>query len=252
MRSIAVINQKGGVGKTTITANLGHALALAGRRVTLVDLDPQGHLSASLGIFKPPARGIADLMQGDAKDLDGLAIHSRERLTLIPAGKGLSEIGELREGAADRAYLLRRCLQEHLRDQDFLLLDCPPSAGLLMANAVLGADEALIPVTGDYLGLNGLAQLMLTLKKFQRFRERPLRPWIQLSRFQTRRRLAREVERKLLDHFPGRVLPHPIQEAAVLAECPGVGRSIFEYRPRSRAAAEFKALAQDLIEEHTR
>ncbi len=245
MRCIAVINQKGGVGKTTITANLGHALAMAGRRVTVLDLDPQGHLTASLGIFRKPQKGVADLMLGEAQ-LQQVAIRSRERLMLIPCGRRLGDLEELQEGGAARGRLLANALNGHLADQDYVLLDCPPSSGLLVANAALTAEEALIPVTGDYLGLNGLAQLMQTLKGFQPFRKRPLRHWIELSRFQPRRRLAKEVKDKLNQHFSGRVLSNAIREAAVLAECPGVGRSIFEYRAGSRSAAEFEALAQEL------
>lgn len=245
MRCIAVINQKGGVGKTTISANLGHALALAGRRVTLFDLDPQGHLTTSLGIFRKPERGVAEIMLGDVQ-LDRVAVRSRDRLTLIPAGRHLGEVEQIQEGGAARGRLLFQALNGHLADQDYVLIDCPPSSGLLVANAALAADEALIPVTGDYLGLNGLVQLMQTLKGFQPFRKRPLHHWIELSRFQPRRRLAREIKEKLAQHFAGRILDTAIREAAVLAECPGVGRSIFEYRAGSSSAREFEALAGEL------
>lgn len=247
MRSVAIINQKGGVGKTTITANLGHALSLAGKRVTVVDLDPQGHLAASLGIFKKPAHGVADLMLGETV-VDQVVIRSREHLTLIPAGQRLGEMEDLAESGADRAHMLDKALNGSLAEQDFVLFDCPPSASLLMANAVLSANEALVPVTGDYLGLNGLAQLMQTLSGFQRFRQTPLQHWIELSRFQPRRRLAREVFEKLQNHFPGKVMDTPVREAAVLAECPGAGRTIFEYRAKSRSAKEFEGLARNLIE----
>ncbi len=247
MRSIAVINQKGGVGKTTIAANLGHALALAGRRVTLVDLDPQGHLAASLGIFRKPRHGIADLMLGE-RTLDQVAIRSRDRLTLLPAGERLVEIDEFAPPGAARGLMLRQALNGALNGEDFVLFDCPPSAGLLVANAVFSCDEALVPVTGDYLGLNALAQLMQTLKRFQPFRGKPLRHWIEVSRFQPRRRLAQEVLEKLRLHFAAKLLATPVHEAAVLAECPGAGRTIFEYRANSRSAKEFERLAQNLIE----
>jgi chromosome partitioning protein len=250
MRSIAVINQKGGVGKTTITTNLGHALAMRGQQVTLLDLDPQGHLAASLGIFRAPARGVADLMLGECR-LDAVAIRSREHLTLVPSGRRLTELEQMQEGGANRARMLKKALNGSLEGQDFVLIDCPPSAGLLVANAVLSADEVLVPVTGDYLGLNGLAQLMQTLKGFQPFRQRPLKHWIELSRFMPRRRLSREVNEKLQQHFPGKLLGTPINEAAVLAECPGAGRSIFEYRSASRSAKEFEMLADELMQTRT-
>ncbi len=250
MRSIAVINQKGGVGKTTIAVNLGHALSLAGRRVTLVDLDPQGHLTASLGIFRRPARGVADLMRGEAA-LDQVAIRSRERLTLIPPGERLGDLEMLRDGGAARAHLLDRALRDQVTEGDILLLDCPPSSGLLVVNAVLAVQELVIPVTGDYLGLNGLAQLMQTLEDLRSLRRQPPRHWITLSRYLPRRRLAREVRERLRRHFGGRILATPVHEAAVLAECPGVGRSIFEYRPASSAAEGFRGLAHDLLEQRT-
>lgn len=250
MRSIAVINQKGGVGKTTITANLGHALALQGQRVTVLDLDPQGHLAASLGIFRQPERGVADLMLGTA-ELAQVSIRSRDHLALVPAGQRLSEVDELAEGGAGRAHLLSRALNGALDNQDFVLIDCPPSSSLLVANAGLAVDEVLVPVTGDYLGLNGLAQLMQSLQRFQTLRSTPLRHWIELSRFYPRRRLGQEVRQRLLKYFPGRLLSTPVKEAAVLAECPGVGRTIFEYRAKSRSAEEFKQLARDVIEMRT-
>ncbi len=247
MRIIAVINQKGGVGKTTITANLGHALAIQGMRMTLLDLDPQGHLAASLGIFRPPTRGIANWMLAEC-GIKEVAIRSREHLTLIPAGRKLMEIEQLQSGGASRARMLKQVLNGALEKEDFVLIDCPPSAGLLVANAVLAADEALVPVTGDYLGLNGLAQLMRSLKGFQALRQKPLQYWIALSRFLPRRRLSREVRDKLRQHFPGQVLNTPVNEAAVLAECPGAGRTIFEYRSGSRSAKEFEQLADDLMQ----
>jgi chromosome partitioning protein len=183
--------------------------------------------------------------------LDPVAIRSRERLTLVPAGQRLGEVEALREGGAARAQLLARALNGDLAGQDFVLLDCPPSSGLLVANAVMAVDEVLIPVTGDYLGLNALAQMVQTLRHFQPLRRRPLRHWIELSRFLPRRRLARDVYDRLRQHFPGRVLRTPVREAAVLAECPGVGRTIFEYRGGSRSAEELRALARDLIDERT-
>ena len=250
MQLIAVINQKGGVGKTTISANLGHALARQGKRVMLVDLDPQGQLSASLGLFRPPRHGIDEVLLADA-GLDDLAVSSREGLRLVPAGERLGEVEKLQEGGIDRARLLQHALQHRSSRQDYLLLDCPPSSGLLLANAVMAADTALIPVTGDYLGLNGLAHLLKTLKRFEPFRGNALEQRVVLSRLNPRRRLAKEVREKLAGHFPNRMLPTAIHEAAVLAECPGAGRTIFEYRPKSRSAADFKALAEDIIEGRT-
>ncbi|MES9969409.1 MAG: ParA family protein [Candidatus Thiodiazotropha sp.] len=247
MRRIALINQKGGVGKTTITTNLGHALALAGHRVTVIDLDPQGQLASSYGIFRAPAKGIDQVML-KAQDPASVKQGIRDMLTLIPAGEHLQEIEHLHDGGASRAQLLKQALDGALDDQAFVLFDCPPSSGLLVANAIFAADEAVIPVGGDHMSLNGLAKMMLTLKKFEPYLNKPLRTWIALNRFFPRRRLCKEVARKLESHFSDQLIPTPIREAAVIAECPGIGRTIFEYKPGSQSAKEFQALATELIE----
>ncbi|RDH84279.1 MAG: hypothetical protein DIZ77_04700 [endosymbiont of Seepiophila jonesi] len=149
MRRIAVINQKGGVGKTTITTNLGHALALLGHRVTVIDLDPQGQLAASFGIFRPPSKGIDQVLL-EGLDIESVRVSARDLVTLIPAGNRLHKVEELHEGGATRARLLQTALQEKLQDQAFVLYDCPPSSGMLVANAVFAADEVLIPVSGEW------------------------------------------------------------------------------------------------------
>jgi len=247
MQTIAVINQKGGVGKTTTTVNLGHALALQGKRVMLVDLDPQGHLSACLGLFRAPAEGV-DTVLLEGRTLAERAVSTRELLEVVPAGRRLGEFEQL-GGGLERAQVMRQSLMAASPDVDYLLFDCPPSAGLLVVNAVVAADQALIPVAGDYLSLTGLAKLMGTMKKIEGLRHTPLQKWIFLSRFIARRRLSREVCSKLQQHFPQHLLHTSIREAAVLAECAGAGRTIFEYRGKSKSAEEFRALADDLLQQ---
>jgi len=251
MRCIAVINQKGGVGKTTVTVNLGSALARLGFKVTLIDLDPQGHLAASLGVFRPPELGLDKVM------LKGIGLKEplikiNNRLSLIPAGRALDQVEQISNGGSKRAMILKNAMDAADLTDDFYLLDCPPSFGLLLSNAIMAVDEALIPATGDYLGLNGLAQLVGTIKKFEPYRGRVLPMWLVMSRFQQRRRLSQEVLSKLLQYFPNRILATPIREMVALAEAPGTGKDIFEYRPKSLSAADFSALADDLIEGRTR
>ncbi|MCU7815451.1 MAG: ParA family protein [Candidatus Thiodiazotropha sp. (ex Lucinoma kastoroae)] len=249
MRRIALINQKGGVGKTTITTNLGHALALAGHRVTVIDLDPQGQLASSYGIFRAPTKGIDQVLLNGA-DPCSVKLGIRDMLTLIPAGARLQEIEYLHDGGASRARLLQQALQGMIGDQAFVLFDCPPSSGLLVANAIFAADEALIPVSGDHMSLNGLAKMLVTIKKFEPYLEKSICQWIGLNRSFPRRRLAKEVEDKLRKHFPEQLLNTQIREAAVIAECPGIGRTIFEYKPGSQSAKEFQALANELLERY--
>lgn len=245
MQTIAVINQKGGVGKTTTAVNLGHALSRSGKRVLLVDLDPQGHLAPCLGLFRAPEAGLDQvLMHGHS--LADHAVSTRELLELVPAGNNLSDF-ERQPGGVARAYALREALQRDLPDADYVIFDCPPSAGLLVANAILACDAILVPVAGDYLSLTGVARLMSTVARFESMRDMPLEKWIFLSRFIARRRLSQEVLRKLLAHFPDSLLNSSIREAAVLAECAAAGRTIFEYRPKSKSAQEFLTLAEDLV-----
>jgi len=250
MRIIAVVNQKGGVGKTTITANLGHALQIAGNRVMLIDMDPQAQLTTSLGIFRLPTKGIDSVLL-DQASLKAIEIHTRESLVLVPAGSRLMEVEHLNDGGVSRAALLDLALQQEKPNQDYVLLDCPPASGLLSANAIMAADEVLIPVSGDYLSLNGVAHLLATLKKFDALRTKSLQQWVVMSRFHVRRRLSGEVRIKLLKHFSSKVLKTEIREAAALAECPAVGRTIFEFRRSSNSAKSFMQLAHDLIERRT-
>lgn len=246
MRTIAVINQKGGVGKTTTTVNLGHALSLQGKRVMLVDLDPQGHLATCLGVYRAPDEGVDSvLLEGGS--LGERAVATRELLQLVPAGLHLQKFEGL-AGGVERARVLQERIQQAPPDVDYLLFDCPPSAGLLDVNAVVAADDLLIPVAGDFLSLTGLAKLMGTISKLEVLRSTRLKKWVFLNRFVSRRRLSKEVYEKILEHFPQSLLRTTVREAAVLAECAGAGRSIFEYRGKSKSAEEFRALADDLLQ----
>ena len=166
VRVVAIINQKGGVGKTTTSTNLTHALAKKGYKVTVIDLDPQGHLAISFGVISPQISGVDAVMLGE-KNIEQQLIVARDNLQLIVAGPRLQEIEQLTDGGAKRGDLLRKALHENLQDQDFVFVDCPPSSGVLVANALFAADEVLIPMTSDFLALQGLSHLVATLKRFE-------------------------------------------------------------------------------------
>jgi chromosome partitioning protein len=245
MRVVAVVNQKGGVGKTTVAVNLGHALARRGLRVLLVDLDPQGHLSDCLGLHPVPAAGVDEVLLA-AADPSSLVTQVRGGLSLLPAGSRLDDFGSGERGV-HLGLALQRVLQSHRLDCDLVVVDSPPAAGLLAVNAMLAADELLVPVAGDYLALTGLARLLLTLKRLQSWRGHGPRKRILRSRFQPRRRLSGEVQASLQQHFGDDLLSVSITEASALAECAALGRTIFEHRCNSRAAREFDLLAAELL-----
>ena len=250
MRTIAVINQKGGVGKTTTTANLAHALALTGYKVTAIDLDPQAHLGVSLGVSGRDVSGMDDVLM-HAVPIGERLLQLRDGLNFVPAGGELGKIEQLVNGSARSGTCLKTELQGKFTSEDFVLIDCPPASGLLTVNALFSANEVLTPVAGDYLSLQGLSYLMATFCNFETQLGHKIKDWIVLTRYHKRRRLPEEVFAKLLEHFPKSVFQTRIREVAALAECPGMGKTIFDYRNKSHGAEDYRSLAVDLIKQRT-
>ncbi|MDD2759642.1 MAG: ParA family protein [Methylomonas sp.] len=245
-RIVAVLNQKGGVGKTTTSANLTHALARMGKKVIVIDLDPQCHLAVALGMVDSQQAGIDQVLFGHSTLAQQL-LPVRENLHLVAAGPRLQEIEQLSKGASHRGDLLRKALKANDSDQDFIFIDCPPSSGILVANALLATDELLVPMTSDFLALQGLSHLMGTLKKFETALNKKYRLQLVMSRYNPARRLSRDVLDTIKKYFPGQILATPIRETAALAECPSFGKTIFEYRSGWRSAQDFEALAADFL-----
>ena len=247
MQIVTVINQKGGVGKTTTTVNLCHALAESGKKITVIDLDPQGHLSISFGAQQQENGGISEAMLKE-KTIRQQIIKVRNNLQLITAGAKLKEIEQLTAAGTAKGVLLKNALHNSLNDQDFVFIDCPPSSGLLIANALVATDEIIIPMTGDFLSLQGLSHLMSTIKRFEKTLKKEYKSLLVMSRYASTRRISTQVLTRLRSYFPGKILATVIREAAVLAECPSFGKTIFEYSPKSRSASEFRELAVDFLE----
>ncbi|MEJ2694168.1 MAG: ParA family protein [Candidatus Thiodiazotropha sp.] len=246
MRRMAVINQCGNVGKTTIATCLGHALSLSGHRVTLVDLDPEGGLAAGYGIFRAPSKGI-DRVMLNGTDLRSVKIGARDLLTLIPAGGTLAQLEQRDGDGARRAHRLSEAIEGQLADQRFVIFDCPSSSGLLSVNAIFAADELLIPVTSEAETLNGALRTLVTLKRLETYLPHPVAARIVLNRITPRRKATREMRQKLQQLFPGALLDSAIREGQAIAESGVMGRTIFEYKAASHSAEEFKELANELL-----
>ena len=244
---IAVINQKGGVGKTTTTLNLSHALAQYDKKVLVIDLDPQAHLTAGYGVLQREQAGIADVLLGDA-ELNEVIDEVRENVSIIPAGSRLGELEHLTEGGAKRGYLLKDALKNNINAYDYVLVDCPPSSGILGMNALLAAEEVLVPVSGDFFALQGLSRLMSIFQHIESTLKRSTKKWVVLTRFHERRKLAKEVKGKILSYFPDCVFQTAIRETVALAESPGFGQTIFEYQPKCNGANDYLELAADVID----
>ncbi len=247
-RIIAVVNQKGGVGKTTTTTNLAHGLARKGNQVLAIDLDPQAQMTVSLGMQRKRDMGGLEKALLKGEPLIKVTYPVRDNLNLVPAGYGLVDVENLSDGGASRGQLLKKAIADVASQYEYILIDCPPSSGLLIVNAIFAANEILIPMTGDYLALQGMSHLMGTLRNFESALGQEIKRWIVLSKFQGRRRLSREVQEKLVVHFPGKVLKTVISESVLLAESPSFGKTIYEYKPSSRSATEYETLVDDLIQ----
>ncbi len=259
MRRIAVINQKGGVGKTTTTANLGAALAQSGPRVLLADLDPQAHLSLHYGVELSDAQpSIYDLLTSSTP-VGEVTMAVRDRVTLIPADIDLAGAEAELVSITGREVLLREALEPIDGEHDYLLIDCPPSLGVLTVNALVAADEVLIPLQAHFLALQGLGKLLNTVALVrQRINPKLTVRGIVLCMFEPATRLANEVVEDLkgfLDKARGANLPWSdallydtcIRRNIKLAESSSFGQTVFDYAPRSHGALDYARLAAEVF-----
>lgn len=248
-RVIAVINQKGGVGKTTTALNLAHALSLAGKRVLAIDMDPQGHLTTSFGV---PATGCGvDTVLLDNEKIETFWREVRPGLFLVPAGDRLGEMEFATSEGVESGMRLDQALAVVRARFDYVLIDCPPSAGMIGMNALLAAKELLIPVSSDFLAMQGLSRLVGVIQHIEEQLSMHWTKWLVVTRFQSRRRLAHDVRATLVAHFPEQVLRTPINEAVALAESPSYGKTIFDYKKLSGGAQDYLSLATDLVKKRT-
>ncbi len=243
---VAVVNQKGGVGKTTTCVNLTAALKEAGKRVLLCDFDPQANSTSGMGVDKTVSLGIYDVVIGQASPRD--AVVSTKYGDVLPSNKALAGAGIELIGMADREHLLRAALDSLRPDYDFIFIDCPPSLELLTLNALCAADSLLVPVQGEYFALEGLSDLMNTV----RIVRRSLNPRLELegvllTMFDGRTNLAIQVAEEVKHYFPGKVYATVIPRNVRLSEAPSHGRPITAYDRSSRGAEAYTALAAEFL-----
>jgi len=242
MRTIAFLNQKGGVGKTTAAVNVAVGLAKLGRRVVAADLDPQGHMTRSFGV-EPEAATLYELMKGQRTLAETLL--DVEGVRLAPASMELSGVDTEFAAQPGKERLVANALAA-VPDADACILDCPPNLGLLTVNALAAADSIVIPVQAEYLALAGLGALMDTVEAARSIKVGLTVLGIVLTRYNHRKRLCREVAGAIRSHFPELIFETRIRESVALAEAPGFGQSIFAYSPRSAGALDFMGLSREV------
>lgn len=247
-RIIAVVNQKGGVGKTTSAVNLTAALTDAGKRVLLCDFDPQANATSGLGIDKRSIRhSVYDVIINDLPVRD--AVQHTKYGDVLPATADLAGAGVELITLPDPNFRLRNALWPLRQDYDLILIDCPPSLELLTVNALAAADGILVPVQCEYYALEGLTDLMTTLRMVKKRINPALEIFgVALTMFDGRTNFSTQVAQEVRRHFPGKVYATVIPRNVRLAEAPSHGLPVTVYDRSSRGAIAYKAMAQEIIQ----
>ena len=249
-KTIAIVNQKGGVGKSTTSVNMTATLTEAGQKVLLCDFDPQANSTSGMGVDKTLSKGIYEVLIGEVPLADAL-VHTKYG-DVLPSNKALAGAGIELIGMEHREFLLKRALEQVSDQYDFILIDCPPSLELLTLNALCAADSILVPVQAEYFALEGLSDLMNTI----RIVRRSLNPQLELNgvlltMFDGRTNLALQVAEEVKHYFPGKVFATVIPRNVRLSEAPSHGKPITAYDRTCRGAEAYTAFAAEFLKKQS-
>lgn len=246
---ISIANQKGGVGKTTTAINLGAALAIRGKKVLIIDLDPQGNASTGLGISKEARKkSVYDLLLGQDSATDLARPTDVENLSIVPATMDLSSADSELMATSRRVVHLRNALHHRPADYDFILIDCPPSLNLLTINAFVASDTVIVPLQAEFFALEGLSQLLLTVRQVRESANADLRiEGIVLTMFDRRNNLCLQVEEDARSNLGDLVFDTMVPRNVRLSEAPSYAMPVINYDPTSRGALAYKALASEVM-----
>jgi len=248
-RVIAVANQKGGVGKTTTAINLGACLGDLGRSILIVDADPQGNATGGLGVDRRSLEySLYDCLIGDVEPVKALRASAFRGLWLLPSSIDLAGAEIEMVGMTERENRLKRVVAKLRDNYDFVLIDCPPSLGLLTVNALAAADSVLIPIQCEYYALEGLTQLLNTIKLVRGRLNASLElEGVLLTMFDGRTNLSLQVAEEVKRYFRDKVYRTVIPRNVRLSEAPSHGKPITVYDPRSRGAEVYRELAEEVL-----
>ena len=246
---LAVANQKGGVGKTTTAVNLSAALGRAGKKVLMVDIDPQGNATGGLGINKRETQSSAyHLLVGSARIGDVVQKTEFKNLDLVPSNIDLAGVEIELVEMEERTYRLKQALAPVRDSYDYILIDCPPSLGLITLNALTAANGLLVPIQCEYYALEGLSQLMATVRQVKRLYNDDIEiEGVLLTMYDSRLNLTMQVVAEVKKHFTGKVYRTVIPRNVRLSEAPSYGMPIQYYEEASKGAAAYNELAAEFL-----